>query len=150
MPHSYNSLIAHIVFATKDRLPRINTALEERLYPYIAGIAGELGGRVLTINGVEDHLHILISLPTSASPASLIGKLKGCSSKWINETFPLPGGFGWQRGYAAFSVSQSRVSHVARYVERQKEHHRKMTFQEEYVKLLESHGIAFDPRYLWT
>ena len=150
MPHSYNSLIAHIVFATRDRLPRIDAPLEERLYPYIGGIANQLGGRLFTINGVKDHLHILASLPISVSSATFIGKLKGSSSKWVNETLPLRSDFAWQRGYAAFSVSQSRVPHVARYIERQKEHHRKMTFQEEYVKLLESHGIACDPRYIWT
>jgi putative transposase len=150
MPHSYNVLISHIVFATKARAARLDRPLEERLYPYIGGIARELGARLYTINGVEDHVHLLASLPATSSTASVIGKLKGCSSKWVNETFPRRRRFAWQRGYAAFSVSQSRIPHVARYIERQKEHHRKVSFEEEYVKLLESHGISPDPRFLWT
>jgi len=150
MPHSYNALYTHVVFAMKNRGPQIDSTLEERLYPYIGGIVRELNGKLLNVNGVEDHLHLLISMPPTASMAEIVGKVKGSSSKWIHETFPERAKFEWQRGYGAFSVSQSNVSRVARYIERQKIHHVKTSFRDEFVRLLERHGITVDERFLWT
>jgi REP element-mobilizing transposase RayT len=150
MPHSYTALYTHVVFSTKDRRPQITTSLEERLYPYLGGILRDLNGRLLHVNGADDHTHILISSPPTASLAELVGKVKGCSSKWVNDTFPQRAKFAWQRGYAAFSVSQSQIPVVARYIERQKAHHAKTSFQDEFVRLLKRHGIQVDERFLWT
>ncbi len=150
MPHSYNALYTHVVFSTKNRTPQITPVLEERLYPYLGGTLRELKGRLLDINGTEDHVHILISAPPTVSMSDIVGKVKGCSSKWVHETFPEHAKFEWQRGYAAFSVSQSQVPVVARYIERQKVHHAKTSFQDEFVRLLERHGIRVDQRFLWT
>ena len=116
MPHSYTSIIVHVVFSTKDRKPLLDTTLEERLYPYLGGILRELGGKLIAVNGVEDHLHLLAAMKTSMSVAEIDGKVKGSSSKWIHETFPDRSRFEWQRGYAAFSVSESQVSRVERYL----------------------------------
>jgi putative transposase len=150
MPHSYNALYTHVVFSTKDRTPQLDPALEARLYPYMGGIVRELKGALLNVNGVEDHLHLLISMPPTASTAEVVGKVKGCSSKWIHETFPERAAFEWQRGYSAFSVSPSQLPAVARYIERQKAHHAKWSFRDEYVRLLARHGITPDERYLFT
>jgi REP element-mobilizing transposase RayT len=150
MPHSYASIFTHIVYSTKNRTPQIDTALEERLFPYLAGIVKQLGGKACIINGVSDHVHLLTATPPTITVAELIGKVKGSSSKWIHETFPERARFQWQRGYGAFSVSRSNVPTVARYIERQKIHHRKATFTAEFRALLQRHGIGFDEKYLWT
>ncbi len=150
MPHSYASVFVHVVFATKERLPQIDSDLEERLYPYLAGILRQLNGKSFTVNGSEDHVHVLASLPPKLAIADVIERLKACSSKWIHETFPARHAFSWQRGYAAFSVSASNISRVASYIERQKIHHKKFDFQDEFIRLLRRHHIASDERFLWT
>jgi REP element-mobilizing transposase RayT len=142
MPHSYVSLYTHIVYSTKNRTPQIDPALEERLFPYLAAIVRELGGRACVINGVPDHVHLLTETSATIPLAHLIGKVKGCSSKWIHDTFPEHAKFEWQRGYGAFSVSRSIVPIVARYIERQKTHHRKATFADEFRALLAKHDIT--------
>lgn len=150
MPQSYNAIYTHVVFSTKNRTPQIDAALEERLHPYIGGIVRELNGKLLNINGPEDHLHLLIAMPATTSVAEMVRKVKGCSSKWIHDTLPDRAAFEWQRGYGAFSVSQSLLSIVSRYIDRQKVHHAKRSFRDEYVRLLVRHGIAVDERFLWT
>jgi putative transposase len=150
MPHSYTALYTHVVFSPKNRAPQIDPALEERLYPYLRGIVRELNGNLLIVNGTEDHLHLLIALSPGTSVAEIVGKAKGCSSKWIHDTFPERAKFQWQRGYSAFSVSQSHLSRVITYIERQKIHHANASFRDEYVRLLDRHGIVPDERFLWT
>jgi REP element-mobilizing transposase RayT len=150
MPHSYTSIIVHVVFSTKDRRPQIDSALEERLYPYLGGILRELGGKLLAVNGVEDHLHLLAAMKATMSVAEAVGKIKGSSSKWIHETFLDRPQFAWQRGYAAFSVSESQIPRVAAYIDRQKVHHAKLSFRDEFLRLLRAHGISPDETYLWT
>jgi putative transposase len=150
MPHSYTSIMVHVVFSTKDRKPQLDATLEERLYPYLGGILRELGGKLFTMNGVEDHVHLLASIKATMSIAETVGKVKGSSSKWVHETFPDRLRFGWQRGYAAFSVSESQVPRVAAYIERQKIHHEKVSFRDEFLRLLKGHGISPDGKYLWT
>jgi len=127
----------------------ITPELETRLLPYLGGIARQLGGTLLVANAVPDHVHLLLELPPALAPSEAIGKLKGSSSKWIHDSFPEKRSFVWQRGFGAFTVSRSGVPNVTRYIDRQKEHHRKHTFQEELVRLLERHTIEFDARYLW-
>ncbi len=143
--HTDNAIYVHVVFSTKNRKPQIDTALEERLYPYIGGIIREMGGKLLNINGVEDHVHLLISMPPTISIATMVHHIKGCSSKWIHATFPGRTRFEWQRGYGAFSVSQSALATVSRYFDRQKVHHAKRPFRDECRRLLERHEINRPP-----
>jgi putative transposase len=150
MPHSYSNLLTHIVYSTKNRKPFIDTDLESRLFPYVGGILRQLGGKLYVVNGVEEHVHMLAELPASIAVAEAIGKIKGSSTYWIHQSFPDRSAFAWQRGYAAFSVSKSNVATVARYIERQKEHHRKQSFQDELLELLRRHGVAFEEKYLCT
>ena len=150
MPHSYTSIMVHVVFATKDRKPQLDAALEERLYPYLSGILRGLGGKLFTVNGVEDHIHLLASIKATMSIAETVAKIKGSSSKWVHDTFPDRFRFAWQRGYGAFSVSESQVPRVATYIERQKIHHQKIAFRDEFLRLLKGHGISPDEKYLWT
>jgi putative transposase len=150
MPHSYASLLVHVVFSTKDRKPHLDATLEERLYPYLGGIIRELEGTLITVNGVEDHLHLLTSLNAKLSIAEMMRKIKACSSKWIHETFTDRSAFAWQRGYAAFGVSSSQLPRVAAYIDRQKTHHASTTFRDEYLRLLQAHGISPDEKYLFT
>ncbi|MBV8543194.1 MAG: IS200/IS605 family transposase [Acidobacteria bacterium] len=150
MPHSYSNILTHIVFSTKNRQTLIDTALEARLFPYIGGIVRQLSGKLYVVNGVEDHIHLLAELPPTIAVAEAIGKIKGSSTYWIHQSFPEQAVFAWQRGYAAFSVSKSKVALVARYIEGQKEHHKKHSFQDEFLELMRRHGIAINEKYLWT
>jgi putative transposase len=150
MSHSYSNLLTHIVYSTKYRKPLIDSTLELRLYPYLGGIIRQLGGKLYVINGVEDHVHLLAELPPSISVAEAVGKIKGNSTHWIHQSFPDRAEFSWQRGYAAFSVSKSNVSAVARYIERQKIHHKEGSFEEELAQLLRRHGVSIDEKDPWS
>ena len=150
MPHSYTNLLTHVVFSTKDRRPLIDAALEARLFPYFGGIVRQLGGKLYVVNGVEDHVHLLVELHPSVAVAEAVGKIKGNSTHWIHESFPDRSTFAWQRGYGGFSVSKSNVSMVARYIERQKAHHEKWSFQDEFKELLRRHGIPIDEKLVRT
>jgi len=149
MSHSYVSNLMHCTFSTKERYPWINSDLESRLWPYIGGIAREHRMKALTIGGVFDHVHALLSLPSTMSFAKAVQLIKGGSSKWIHDEFRHLKKFEWQEGYGAFSVSASQVARTIAYIERQKEHHRKRTFKEEFIKLLDKHHVVYDPRYVF-
>ena len=149
MAHTFTSLLVHVIFSTKDRLPHLDAEVRSRLFPYMGGILREAGARPVLVNGVADHVHGLVGLPTTASVADMMRVLKTNSSKWVHEEWPTLRGFAWQTGYGAFSVSRSNVDEVERYIARQEEHHRTVTFQEEYVAFLRRHGIAYDERYVW-
>ncbi len=149
MSHTYTYLVTHVVFSTKDRLPMISADLKPRLFPYMNGIIGNIEGKALAIGGMPDHVHLLLSLPPTVSIAETMRVLKANSSKWLHENEPKQSKFGWQTGYAAFSVSRSGVEDVARYIENQEEHHRKFPFQEELLALLKKHEIEYDERYIW-
>jgi REP element-mobilizing transposase RayT len=146
MSHSYSNALFHVVFSTKDRRPLIQNALRDQLHEYMSGIAREEFLGALSIGGIDNHVHGLIVLPASMAIAEAMKKWKSLSSKWAHEKVA---DFAWQEGYGAFSVSRSNVPQVAAYIEGQAEHHKKMTFEEEFVKLLERHGIEYDPRYVW-
>jgi REP element-mobilizing transposase RayT len=149
MPHSYVSNLMHCVFSTKERLPLITPELELRLWPYLGGIARENKGKAIAIGGTADHVHALMSLPATMSFAKAVQLIKGGSSKWIHDTFGEYRKFAWQEGYGAFSVSTSRIEKAIAYLQRQKEHHRKRCFQDEFIDLLNKHGIEYDPRYIF-
>ena len=146
---SYVSSYYHCVFSTRERRPLISPDLQDRLWPYLGGIAREHEMRALEIGGVVDHVHMLLSLPSTLPIAKAMQLIKGGSSKWVHDTFPEHRLFGWQVKYGAFSVSVSRLDEITAYIRGQAKHHQKESFQEEFLKLLKRHGIAFDERYLW-
>ena len=140
----------HVIFSTKERRPIITDELKTKLFPYMAGIVNERGGTPHIFNGMPDHVHMLASVPTGLSVADLMRFVKGSSSRWVHQEFPAKRTFGWQRGYAAFSVSRSRFDDVHRYIANQEEHHRKVSFQEELIAFLKKHKVEYDERYVWS
>ena len=149
MGHTYSNILIHVIFSTKNREPSIGEAIRPRLYEYMAGIARKEIGRALKIGGTEDHVHVLLSLLTDVSLAEAICKLKSLSSGWVHKTFADKATFAWQRGYGAFSVSQSNKADVIKYIERQESHHKRAAFKDEYTAFLDRHGIEYDPKYVW-
>lgn len=149
MSHTYTNLLSHVIFSTKDRRPLIDSDLKPRLLGYMNGIASENGGKVLTLNAMLDHVHLLWELPATSSMSDALRVLKTNSSRWVGETFGPGKTFAWQTGYGAFSVSRSSVAAVAKYIEAQELHHQKRTFDEEFVQLLVKHGIGYDPKYVF-
>ncbi len=149
MAHTYTSLLSHIIFSTKDRVPMLDAELKTRLFPYMGGIIRELGGAGLSINGPTDHVHLLASLPATIALSDFVGKVKANSSGWVHKTFPNQREFKWQVGYGAFSVSVSQRDKVLTYIADQEEHHRKVSFKEEFMGFLKKHGIAYDERYVF-
>lgn len=149
MANTYTSLNYHIIFSTKNRREWIKQDLEQRIWEYIGGIARQHGMMALKVRGVEDHIHALINSPPINAPSRIAQILKGESSKWIHETFATMRWFSWQDGYGAFSVGKRDLAAVVRYIENQREHHRRKTFQEEYLELLRAYGIQYDDRYVW-
>jgi putative transposase len=149
MANTYTSLNYHVIFSTKNRINWIKPDLESRIWRFIGGIARKHKMTALQVGGTDDHVHALVQAPPIYSPSEIAQYLKGESSKWIHEEFPALRDFGWQDGYGAFTVSKSDLSDVIRYIQNQREHHRKKTFQEEYLEFLDKHGIEYDERYLW-
>src|SRR5262249_5413743 len=143
------SLHYHVVFSTKNREPAIHRKIEDRIWPYIGGIARSHKMIALQVGGVEDHVHALVTAPSTLAPSQIAQFLKAESSKWIHTEFRALAGFNWQDGYGAFTVSRSNIPNVIRYIQNQREHHNTQTFQEEYIELLKRHGIEYDERYLW-
>ena len=146
---SYVSAYFHCVFSTKERRRLITPELRERLWPFLGGIARQNKMKAIEIGGVEDHVHFLLSLPSTMAISKALQLIKGGSSKWVHETFPEHRLFAWQEEYGAFSVSVSQLDKTIEYIKGQEEHHRKMTFQEEFLALLKKHRIEYDERYLW-
>ncbi|MBZ5538785.1 MAG: IS200/IS605 family transposase [Acidobacteriia bacterium] len=149
MPHSYCSCLMHCVFSTKNRQKIISADLQHSLWPYLGGIAREHKMKALAIGGVVDHVHLLLSLPSTLTVAKGIQLIKGGSSKWIHDTFSSYRQFEWQEGYGAFSVSISHEQETIRYINNQAAHHRKRSFKEEFVAFLKKHRIEYDERYVW-
>jgi REP element-mobilizing transposase RayT len=150
MPHTYTNLLVHALFSTKDRQPWLPAEVREEIFSYLGGAVNELGGQSLWVNGPKDHVHMLFVQPRVVSIATLMEKVKANSSGWVKKRWQNRGYFGWQTGYAAFSVSRSHVEQLRRYIRNQEEHHRKVTFQEEVVAFLDKHGIEYDPRYVFA
>ena len=150
MPQSLSSILIHLIFSTKNREPFISTAIEPELRPYMAKIFRELKSPSLTIGGSDDHVHILFSLGRTIEVADLIQEVKTESSNWIKTKGQEFENFHWQRGYGAFSIGQSEVATLKRYIAGQRIHHQRVTFQDEYRKFLESNGIDYDERYVWN
>ena len=149
MPQSLSSILIHLIFSTKNREPFINEVVEKELHRYMAKIFRSLKSPSLTIDGTNDHIHCLFSLSRVIKIADLVEEVKTDSSKWIKTKGPEFRNFHWQSGYGAFSIGQSQVPTLKRYIARQKVHHRKVTFQDEYRKFLKSYQIDYDERYVW-
>ncbi|HEY7180062.1 MAG TPA: IS200/IS605 family transposase [Blastocatellia bacterium] len=147
MAESFTSLIYHIVFSTKNRQPLITGANQSRLYEYIGGTIRALGGIPIAINGTEDHVHLLAKLRPDKALSDVLRDLKANASGWMRDVLPDSKDFSWQRGYGAFTVSQSNVEKVRDYVARQKEHHQKKSFRDEFIEFLEANGIEYDEKY---
>ena len=149
MTHSYVNLLYHVIFSTKDREPFIVESRQPRLYEYVGGIVRKHGGVPLAVNGTEDHLHLFARLRQDEALSDVIRDFKASSSGWMHKVFPDLKDFAWQRGYGAFTVSESQAGAVKRYVERQKVKHRAHGFKDEFIPILNANGIGFDERYLW-
>jgi REP element-mobilizing transposase RayT len=146
MPHSYSCNWQHIIFSTKERRRLIRTELQSELWSYIAGVATNHGMHPFAIGGIEDHIHILLTIPATKDIAKAVQEIKANSSRWMRQHIKT---FQWQEGYGSFSVSKSNVSAVAKYIGGQREHHRRITFEEEFIALLEKHGVEYDPKYVF-
>jgi putative transposase len=146
MSHTYTTNIVHCVFSTKERAPLIPTDRQEKLWAYLLGIASNMKLKILAIGGINDHVHLLISLPPTRKLAKVMCDLKANSSKWLNETGVR---FAWQEGYGAFSVSPSRIADVQRYIRNQAEHHKKRNFEQEFIDLLKKSGTPFEGKYVF-
>lgn len=149
MPQSLANILVHLVFSTKDRAPLLEDAWRDELHGYIGGIIRRCGGDLLAANSVADHIHLFFPLPRTITVADLVKEIKTGATKWIHDKFPRLGGFHWQAGYGAFSISPSHKPVVIRYIASQQEHHRKVSFQDEYRRLLEKYAIPYDERYVW-
>jgi REP element-mobilizing transposase RayT len=148
MSQSFTNLLYHIIFSTKDRRPLITLDYQPRLYQYIGGTIRGLKGIPLGINGMDDHVHVLARLRPDKSLSDVLRDLKAGASGWMHDVFPSLADFSWQRGYAAFTVSQSHLQQVQRYVMNQKEHHQKISFRDEFIQFLRANEIEFDERYV--
>ena len=134
----------HLVFSTKQREPLIDAALATRLYPFMGGIVRDLDCNTLAINGMADHVHLLVRFPSKVSQADLVRHIKSRSCRWVHETFPSLQHFAWQEGGGGFTVSESGVGAVRAYIERQQEHHARTGFAEELAALLRKHNVAVE------
>ncbi|MCD4772066.1 MAG: IS200/IS605 family transposase [Bacteroidales bacterium] len=151
MGQSLSKLYVHLIFGTKNRLPLINKEFEQRLYSYLAGTFKKYESTAIIINGAADHVHILFVLSKNIALAKLLEEVKKQSSKWIKTIDKNNQKFAWQIGYAAFSVSGSKVDVVKKYIENQKEHHKKKTFREEVEEFLKQYDvIEYDEKYFWS
>ena len=147
MAGTFSNLTVHLVFSTKNRLPLMTTPVRDQLFPYMGGVVRGLAGTIISVGGMPDHVHLVVRLPTSLSVADVVRTVKTNTSKWMNGR-AAGMKFGWQRGYGAFSVSQSALPAVVNYVRNQERHHRCRSFKEELTVLLTKNGIDFDERYL--
>jgi REP-associated tyrosine transposase len=143
MSHAFVQAVMHVVFSTKERRKLIPKDRLAGTWAYMAGVCQSQKIFVHEIGGIADHAHLLIQIPSTIALADAVLAIKTASSQWLGESFE------WQRGYGAFSVSSSNIAAVIRYIRNQEAHHRKMSFEEELIGLLNRHNIPFDPRYVF-
>lgn len=149
MAGKYLSFLVHFTWSTAGREPWIETGMREDLYSYIGGIMKNKKAKLIAAGGMFDHIHLYASLPSTISIADFVNAVKSNSSRWVHESYSRMRAFAWQEGYGAFSVSKSAQARVVRYINNQEDHHRKRTFEEELIGLIENHGIEYDKRYIW-
>lgn len=149
MPNTYAFLAVHVIFATKRRRTSISGEALSRIPPYVGSVLAQRGCICLAAGGFHDHLHVVAGYPPRVAVADLVKYVKGSLSSWLRRDFPDMRDFCWQDGYAAYSVSPSRVKQAIRYVERQQEHHRVRSHEEEYLDFLKQGGVEYDERYVF-
>lgn len=149
MANTYTQIYIQAVFTVKKRDCLISKRWKDELYKYITGIVQENHHKMLAVNGVSDHVHMFVNMKPGQSVSDLLKEVKGSSSKWINEKGFLRGKFNWQAGFGAFSYSKSQIDRVIKYINRQEEHHKKKSFKEEYLELLDAFKIEYDEKYLF-
>jgi putative transposase len=150
MPQSLSAVYVHLTFSTKDRRPLLrDKPTRDALHSYLGGVSKYLDCRPIRVGGVEDHIHLLACLGRTITQADWVKELKRVSNLWLHERGSDFADFQWQGGYATFSVSQSNIEQVMRYIEGQEEHHRKVGFQEELRALLLRHELKWDENYVW-
>lgn len=149
MANTFSQIYFHIVFSTKNRVDWITPDIEARVWAYIGGIARKHKMTALQVGGIDNHIHALVGARTTVNASDIAKYLKGDSSYWIHSEFPSKRDFAWQDGYGVFSVSKSLIPNVIDYIKRQREHHDRQTFEEEFVELLKLHAIDYDERYLF-
>jgi putative transposase len=148
MPKTYTNLLTHIIFSTKERLPLIDDKMKPRLHAYMGGIVREIGGVALIVGGINDHVHLLISLPPTLALSDVMRVVKTNSSRWMHEQNRPK--FQWQSGFGAFSVSSANIEKVKKYIANQENHHQKQSFREEFIDFLNRSNMDFDEKFLWT
>jgi len=149
MPQSLSKIIVHIIFSTKNREPLIADSVQTGLHAYMATVVRNKDGECYRAGGVSDHVHLAMRLPRTIAICKLVENLKTASSKWMKKQSPELISFGWQHGYAALSVNPEGLPGLCKYIDQQAEHHRKVSFKDEYRKLMREYGIEFDERYMW-
>lgn len=149
MPNTYTQLYAHVVFAVKGRSNLISIKWENQLYQYITGIINHKNQKLMIVNGMPDHIHLLIGFKPDCNLSDLIRDIKSNSSKWVNENKMLSGRFEWQRGFGAFTLAQSQIHSVINYIRNQKDHHRVQSFRNEYIEILKQYEIDYKPEFLF-
>jgi REP element-mobilizing transposase RayT len=149
MANTYTQIYIHYVFAVQNRFGLIQSRWRDDLYKYMTGTITNKGHKLLTIGGVPDHIHTLVSMSPKQSPSDLMADVKRSSSLWINEKRLVMGKFSWQEGFGAFSYGKSQIPNIAKYIEKQEAHHKKRTFMEEYLEFLEVYGIEYNENYVF-
>lgn len=149
MANTYTQIYIQYVFAVQNRISLIKNEWKDELYKYMTGIINQHEHKLLSIGGMTDHIHALVSMHPKQAPSDLMYELKRSSSLWINENKFVVGKFSWQEGFGAFSYSQSQISRVSKYIENQETHHKKKTFREEYLDFLKAFNIEYDERYVY-
>jgi REP-associated tyrosine transposase len=149
LPQSLAQILVHLIFSTKNREALLSDDIRPELHPYMATILKGVDSSAILINSVEDHAHVLFHLSKNHALCDVIESVKKDSSKWIKTKGKAYKNFHWQSGYGAFSVSQSNVTQVVKYIAEQKEHHRRRTFQEEFRAFLKRYHVPYDERYMW-
>ncbi|MEX2303998.1 MAG: IS200/IS605 family transposase [Bryobacterales bacterium] len=148
MPDTYTNLLVHVVFSTKSRDKNLTADVRRELYSYLTALTRKSGSKALAANGGLDHVHLLVLLPPNVTISDLVRFLKANSSRWIRGKFNRT--FAWQSGYGAFSVSRSRFGEVRDYIDGQVEHHKRVSFENEFVSLLKRNEIEFESERLWV
>lgn len=149
MSQSLASILVHLIFSTKNRQAIILPEVIHGLHAYMAGIARSHEAPVHEIGGIEDHAHLLVSLPRTLTVSKLVEEIKKGSSKWIKTRGNQYADFSWQRGYGAFSIGQSSYEDLRKYIQNQKDHHKKISFQDEFRTFLKKYNIPYDEKYVW-
>ena len=147
MSHTSGNILLHFIFSTQGRRPLIKPDFRTDLFAYLGGIIREMDGIALIVNGTSDHVHLLVRARPAHSPAEITRLVKTNSSRWVHEKWAAE--FAWQTGYGVFSVSESSVAAVTKYIADQEEHHRSHSFEEEYIAFLKKNNVAYDERYIW-